>query len=702
MGLPSAGAPPPIGRAPDDRLDSWKEIAGYLKRDVTTVQRWERREGMPVHRHVHDKAGSVYAFRSELDAWTRTRSPTTFNRERRDTPAATRSPDASVDTAGNAEAPLDADTSAALPRAARRRFPSALAWPLAAAGLLLVLAALWRAVSSTDYFWRSPLDEARFQNLTDFSGTEQAAVVSRDGKLVAFLSDRSGRTDVWITQVGTGQFYNLTRGRVRELVNPSVRTLGFSPDGALVTFWARGMEGPDAPDIGTWAVPTLGGEPRPYLPGVAEFDWSSDGSRLVYHTPAPGDPMFVKDTGQDAGRQIFTAAAGRHAHFPLWSPDGAFVYFVEGSLPDSMDIWRIRPGGGPAERVTHHNSRVSHPVLLNPRTLMYLAADGDGSGPWLYSLDVEGRVSHRLGTGLDRYTSLSASADGRRLVATQANPNGTLWRLAAGETPADASAATPISLTTGRGFSPRLGPDYLLYASSKGTSDGIWKLADGTATEMWSAPEARIIGGPEIAADGRRVAFSVEQRGKAWLYVMNADGTNARVVTGSLDLRGDPAWAPDGQSIASAVNIDGTPRVFRISLSGAATALVHEYSVGPAWSPGGDFLVFSGADIGTRFPVKAVTPAGARYAIPALTLTRGAGRLCFSDGRRALVVMRGEIQHKDLWLIDLDTGAERRLTNLPSDFDVTDFDISADGRQIVLERVQNHSEVVLIDLARRN
>lgn len=51
------------------RLDSWKEIASYLERDVTTVQRWEKREGMPVHRHVHTRAGSVYAFSAELDAW---------------------------------------------------------------------------------------------------------------------------------------------------------------------------------------------------------------------------------------------------------------------------------------------------------------------------------------------------------------------------------------------------------------------------------------------------------------------------------------------------------------------------------------------------------------------------------------------------------------------------------------------------------
>jgi len=56
-----------------DRLDSWKDIASYLQRDVSTVQRWEKRESMPVHRHVHDKLGSVYAFRSELDVWWRGR-----------------------------------------------------------------------------------------------------------------------------------------------------------------------------------------------------------------------------------------------------------------------------------------------------------------------------------------------------------------------------------------------------------------------------------------------------------------------------------------------------------------------------------------------------------------------------------------------------------------------------------------------------
>ena len=182
--------------------------------------------------------------------------------------------------------------------------------------------------------------------------------------------------------------------------------------------------------------------------------------------------------------------------------------------------------------------------------------------------------------------------------------------------------------------------------------------------------------------------------------MMNADGTNARAVTESLDLRGGPAWAPDGQSITSAANVDGTPHLFRIPLDGAPTPLVREFAVDPVWSPGGDFLIYSGADIGTTFSVKAVTATAQPYAIPKLTLTRGARRVRFLQDRRGLVVLRGDLQHKDLWLLDLETGAERQLTKLPADFNIRDFDVSADGRELVLERVEEHSNIVLIDLAR--
>src|SRR5262249_4964787 len=177
---------------------------------------------------------------------------------------------------------------------------------------------------------------------------------------------------------------------------------------------------------------------------------------------------------------------------------------------------------------------------LDRRTLLYLASDSDGSGPWLYSMNVERRIPHRLTPGLDRYTSLAASADGRRLVATLAIPKKTLWRLRITDSsvPTDVSAPVRISLTTSTGSSPRLGPNYLLYVSGTGTSESIWKFSNETATELWSGQGARVFGGPAISPDGRSIAFSVRRQGRTFLYVVQADGTGARIVADSLDLEG--------------------------------------------------------------------------------------------------------------------------------------------------------------------
>ena len=69
---PPSGSPEP---PPGGRLDSWKEIAAYLKREVRTAQRWEKNEGLPVRRHQHDKLSTVFAYKSELDAWWHERQP---------------------------------------------------------------------------------------------------------------------------------------------------------------------------------------------------------------------------------------------------------------------------------------------------------------------------------------------------------------------------------------------------------------------------------------------------------------------------------------------------------------------------------------------------------------------------------------------------------------------------------------------------
>ena len=152
MGEPSLGTQPSEKQL-EDRLGSWKEIAAYLKRDVTTVQRWEKREGMPVHRHLHDRMGSVYAFRAELDSWMRGRKV-----------------QAGQDFGDNGKLP-DPSEQPASPAISNSRSRS-FVLPLVAIlfAVLAIGSSLW--LRRMDYFWRSPIAGARFQTVTDFDGLE--------------------------------------------------------------------------------------------------------------------------------------------------------------------------------------------------------------------------------------------------------------------------------------------------------------------------------------------------------------------------------------------------------------------------------------------------------------------------------------------------------------------------------------------------
>jgi hypothetical protein len=133
---------------------------------------------------------------------------------------------------------------------------------------------------------------------------------------------------------------------------------------------------------------------------------------------------------------------------------------------------------------------------------------------------------------------------------------------------------------------------------------------------------------------------------------------------------------------------------------GAPVQMLKEYSTDPLWAPSGQVLVYSGADVGTTFSLKAVGADGAPFPMRDLILTRGARRVAFlSDD--ALIIMKGDISHKEFWRVDLTTGHERQLTKLGPGFTIGDFDLSPDGREIIFDRTREESDIVLFDLPDR-
>ena len=593
-----------------------------------------------------------------------------------------------------------------------RTFPGTVArpavrWGVAAAlvlglGVAAVLLFTWLRPGAGDAL-RDRWARARFERLTDFQGSEVDAAISTNGQFVAFLADRDSVFDAFVGPVGSGQFVNLTEGRLPELYNEDVRNIGFSADGSNVWIRVADIASPASVSL----IPTMGGPRRPFFPTAVMAAWSPDGSTIAYHEASPGDPIFVVDRDGRNPRRLFIADPGVHSHYLTWSPDGRYLYFSHGLPRTEMDVWRLPVSGGPPERITQHDSRVGYPVLLDDRTLVYTATADDGTGPWLYAMDLGDRVPYRLSTGVENYVSLAASVavsgEPRRLVATVANPSVQLWSVALGDTVAEEGKASPLALPTTRSAAPRIGPDSTLYyLASRGGADGIWRLSAAGAVELWKPSQGALAGAVAVSPDGRRLCFPVRRLGRSTLHCTTADGTGVITLADSLDVRDSPSFSPDGKWIAVGA-IEGTGvRLFKVPVDGGPPVrLVDSVSSSPVWSPDGRLILYSGASRARQVPLRAVSADGRPYPVPSLTVDRiGDSYRFLPDGKR-VVVKLGGFRGQDFWMVDLDSGTRRRLTSLkPGDL-VHRFDLSLDGRRIYFERVRDNSDVVLIELPDR-
>ena len=152
-------------------------------------------------------------------------------------------------------------------------------------------------------------------------------------------------------------------------------------------------------------------------------------------------------------------------------------------------------------------------------------------------------------------------------------------------------------------------------------------------------------------------------------------------------------WAPDGNSLAVVRNVGGHDRLeFPIG------KVLYETGGGwisyPRVSPKGDFVAFmdhrnQGDDGGS---VAVVDLAGKMK-----RLTRGTRRVAFLPDGDSILLLRGDAGHKNFWLVDLRTGAERQVTELAPDIAIGDFDLSRDGRAVLFDRTQESSRIALIE-----
>jgi Tol biopolymer transport system component len=557
--------------------------------------------------------------------------------------------------------------------------------------------------------WQNPLANANFAPFTNFEGMETGAAISPDGKFVAFLADKDGPLDVWFSPVGSGRFVNLTKGS-EQIVIGATRTLGFNADGTEI--WLSGPAAPGnkvlpQPQRGrpTRILSIAGGNPRDFIFAVS-MAWSPDGKRLAYHLGDPGDPMFVANADGSNPKKIYVGAGPDvHCHYPVWSPDGKWIYFISGYAgANQLDVYRVSPDDGkPPERLTHHDAWVSDPAVLDPGTLLYVARAEDGTGPWLYALDVEKKVTHRVGDGITHYTTVSASLDGKRIVVSAGSQTAGLWSVPILETVATEKDITRIPVQTERALAPRFGGDTLYYLSSLAGNDGLWSNRDDKSVEVWRGSDGMLLEPAGISPDGTRIAILLRKQGKVRLHSVNEKGSGLQSLAETLDARGTPSWSPDGKWIVVGGNDAKGPGLFKIPAEGGVPVrLTDKAAFNPVWSPDGSVIAYLGPVVGRLQTLLFVRPDGTAVQMPGIPLGEPAiryegQRIRFMPKGNVLVYMQGLLPSQDFWMVDLTTKKARQLTEFKNPAAMMTFDITPDGKRIVFDRLKDNSDIVLIE-----
>jgi len=576
------------------RLDSWKEIAEYLGRDLRTVQRWEGEKGLPIHRVPGGKRQAVFAYRDEIDAWLVSQSEAGRPEPALLTPRENGTPEAQLP---NRDSPLPDRRVLVMPQPVVVTAPSTPG-PTAADPTALRHHARWRivagvgagiaalAIAATLGFWLPlHLTEPKVVDYVQISEEVQVGNgLAADRSRLYFGGENGGAREV-----------SAAGGRAVSIPLPihDMGLLDFCAARSELLLTTQGL----TEDRALWLFPLPGGPAR-RLGNVMGRGaaCSPDGETIAY---AQGHSLYLTDREGALSRELVNLPGPPQA--PRWSPDGRVLRFsLEDSQTSRSVLWEVAASGANPHPLLPgwqgcSGSQYRGSWTADGRFYVFDCAEPSGSNLWVRREG--GTFSHPSGRRPVRLTfspiSLHSpvfSADGKKIFALGAALRGEIVRY----DPGSGQLVPYLPGIAGNMLDYSRQGDLLTYVGYP--YQELWRSRpDGSDRLRLAAPPVLY---PRWSPDGQTIAYSALV-GKRWkIHLIAAAGGAAEELVPGDASQSHPTWSPDGGTLAFA----GVPWEEGFAPESTAVHLFHlktrqvETLPGsqglwsPRWSPDGRYL----------------------------------------------------------------------------------------------------------------
>ena len=646
--------------AAGERLESWKEIAVYLKRDVRTVQRWEKRESLPVYRHVHEKLGTVYAYKPELEAWWNNRRP----RLQQQAKAAT---------------------------ARRRR--------LAAAAVILAAGA--GAVWHLKLAGRGSASPVTLRVAEDTELGPQSAL-SPDARFISFVDWKSG--DLAVREVATGQTRRLTNKGSRFDSFEFAHYQVISPDSRQVAYaWLNKDAFYDLRLVGT-----DGSNPRVLfrdeaVPFADPRDWSPDGKHILARLGRrDGTNQIALISTADGSLRVLETLDWRYPDHLRFSPDGRHIAYDFPSQPHRMDRDVFLLEAGRESDAVQESALVEHPandILLgwapNGKSFLFGSDRSGTQDAWILPVS-DGRAqgpARMVKPDLGPSWPIRVALNGSFYFVPQASRRDVY---VATVDPGTGQLLAPPALASERFLGSRDWPEWspegkhLAYVTQQVPGSGellplsltILSLRTGQRRELF--PRLNYYRRQRWSPDGRSIlVIGRDHTHRAGLYQIDAETGEVKVVLHSgpgLYYPRQAAWSRDGESVFY-LHV-GKP-IMRRELKTGREKPVYADGGDFAVSPDGRWLAAGGIDPGTKTSVLRLVEVAAGKSRELLRVADPGAftwALAWTPDGRHVLFTRGSGYSRGLWRVAVESGETQDL-GVAMD-GPNEIRVHPDGRQI--------------------